>query len=114
MRPEFLKWPKASLMTTRPTIMGRKGMVTSGHYLASMAGFNVLKSGGNAIDAAVAACFCINLLEPQNNGIGGEVPILIYIIVKIQALFWMPLPILFMNFIYSLLKKKNNKTKSRR
>ena len=93
MRPEFLKWPKASLMTTRPTIMGRKGMVTSGHYLASMAGFNVLKSGGNAIDAAVAACFCINLLEPQNNGIGGEVPILIYIaeqkkVVSISGVGW--------------------------
>ena len=34
--------------------------------------------GGNAIDAAAATCFCLNLLEPQNNGIGGEAPTLIY------------------------------------
>ena len=34
--------------------------------------------GGNAIDAAVASGFALNLLEPHNNGLGGEVPILVY------------------------------------
>ncbi|MFB3819722.1 MAG: gamma-glutamyltransferase family protein [Candidatus Methylomirabilales bacterium] len=64
--------------TTRPVIMGRRGMLTSGHYLATAAGFRILEQGGNAIDAAAAMGFCLNLLEPQSNGIGGEVPTLIY------------------------------------
>ena len=64
--------------TTRPVIMGTRGVVTSGHYLATAAGFRIMDQGGNAIDAAAAMCFCLNLLEPQSNGIGGEVPTLIY------------------------------------
>jgi gamma-glutamyltranspeptidase/glutathione hydrolase len=64
--------------TTRPVIMGTRGVVTSGHYLATAAGFRILEQGGNAIDAAAAMCFALNLLEPQSNGIGGEVPTLIY------------------------------------
>ena len=65
--------------TTRPVIMGRRGVVASGHYLATAAGFRIMEQGGNAIDAAAAMCFCLNLLEPQSNGIGGEVPTLIYV-----------------------------------
>src|SRR5512138_3198836 len=82
--PRFSPHPSCSqetadmAFTTRPTLMARRGMVTSGHYLASVAGFRVLEAGGNAIDAAAATCFCLNLLEPQSNGIGGEVPTLIY------------------------------------
>ncbi|HWT80911.1 MAG TPA: gamma-glutamyltransferase, partial [Candidatus Methylomirabilis sp.] len=64
--------------TTRPVIMGTRRVVASGHYLATAAGFRILERGGNAIDAAAAMCFCLNLLEPQSNGIGGEVPTLIY------------------------------------
>ncbi len=64
--------------TTRPVIMGRRGVVTSGHYLATAAGFRIMEQGGNAVDAAAAMGFCLNLLEPQSNGIGGEVPTLIY------------------------------------
>jgi gamma-glutamyltranspeptidase/glutathione hydrolase len=64
--------------TTRPLIMGRRGVVTSGHYLATAAGFRIMEQGGNAIDAAAAMCFCLNLLEPHLNGIGGEVPTLVY------------------------------------
>ena len=64
--------------TTRPVIMGSRGVVTSGHYLATAAGFRIMEQGGNAIDAAAAMCFCLNLLEPQSNGMGGEVPTLIY------------------------------------
>ena len=65
-------------MMTRPVIMGTRGVVTSGHYLATAAGFRSMEQGGNAIDAAAAMCFCLNLLEPQSNGIGGEAPTLIY------------------------------------
>ncbi len=64
--------------TTRPVIMATRGLVASGHYLATAAGFRIMEQGGNAIDAAAAMCFCLNLLEPQSNGIGGEVPTLVY------------------------------------
>jgi gamma-glutamyltranspeptidase len=37
-----------------------------------------MQQGGNAIDAGAAMCIALNLLEPQNNGIGGEAPTLIY------------------------------------
>ncbi|HEY3342133.1 MAG TPA: gamma-glutamyltransferase family protein [Anaerolineae bacterium] len=64
--------------TTRPVVMGTRGVVTSGHYLASAAGFRIMEQGGNAIDAAAAMCFALNLLEPQNNSTGGEAPTLIH------------------------------------
>ena len=64
--------------TTRPVIMGTRGVVSSGHYLATAAGFRIMEQDGNAIDAAAAMCLCLNLLEPASNGIGGEVPTLIY------------------------------------
>jgi gamma-glutamyltranspeptidase / glutathione hydrolase len=64
--------------TTRPTLRGTHGVLTSGHYLATAAGFRIAQQGGNAIDAAAAMCICLNLLEPQNNGIGGEAPTLVY------------------------------------
>ena len=65
-------------VTTRPLIRGRRCIVASGHYLATAAGFRIVEQGGNAIDAAAAMSFCLNLLEPQSNGLGGEVPILIH------------------------------------
>jgi gamma-glutamyltranspeptidase/glutathione hydrolase len=64
--------------TTRPVIMGTHAVITTGHYLATFAGLRVLQEGGNAIDAGVTAGFCLAVLEPQLNGIGGEVPILVY------------------------------------
>ncbi len=64
--------------TTRPVIMGRRGVVTAGHYLAAEAGLRIMVQGGNAIDSAAAMCICLNLVEPQSNGIGGEVPTLVY------------------------------------
>ena len=59
-----------SAFATRPVIMGTRGVVTSGHYLATAAGFRIMEQGGNAVDAAAAMCFCVNLLEPQSNGNG--------------------------------------------
>ncbi len=64
--------------TTRPVIMGRRGVVTSGHYLVTSVGLRILMNGGNAIDAAAAMSICETLLEPQSCGIGGEVPTLVY------------------------------------
>jgi gamma-glutamyltranspeptidase / glutathione hydrolase len=53
-------------------------MVSSTHWLASAAGMAVLEKGGNAFDAAVAAGFVLQVVEPHLNGPGGEVPILAY------------------------------------
>jgi gamma-glutamyltranspeptidase / glutathione hydrolase len=58
--------------------MARRGVVTSGHYLASQVGLEVLAAGGKAIDAGVAAAFALTLVKPHECGIGGECPILIY------------------------------------
>jgi gamma-glutamyltranspeptidase / glutathione hydrolase len=60
--------------TTRPELRGTFGMVGSTHWLASAAGMAVLERGGNAFDAAVAAGFTLQVVEPHLNGPGGEVP----------------------------------------
>ncbi len=64
--------------TTRPVITGTHGVVAAGHYLAAQAGLRMLEQGGNAIDAGVAAGFALAVLKPQDNGIAGEAPILLY------------------------------------
>src|SRR3954469_4139177 len=64
--------------TTRPVIQGTFGVIASGHYPSAAIGMHVLESGGNAVDAGVAAGFALNLTKPQSTGIGGEAPILIY------------------------------------
>jgi len=63
---------------TRPLVMGAHGVVSSGHYLASMIGLRIFEEGGNAIDAGVAVGLALAVLEPNNYTIGGEAPILIY------------------------------------
>jgi len=64
--------------TTRPDLRGDFGMVASTHWLASATGMGVLERGGNAADAAVAAGFVLQVVEPDLNGPGGEVPILLW------------------------------------
>jgi gamma-glutamyltranspeptidase/glutathione hydrolase len=64
--------------TTRPQLAGTFGMVTSTHWLASAAGMAVLEKGGNAFDAAVAAGFVLQVVEPHLNGPAGEVPVIGY------------------------------------
>ncbi len=63
--------------TTRPTLEGTFGMVSSTHWLASQSAMGVLERGGNAFDAAVAAGFVLHVAEPHLNGPGGEVPAIV-------------------------------------
>lgn len=63
--------------TTRPTLQGTFGMVSSTHWLASQTAMAVLEDGGNAYDAAVAGAFVLHVVEPHLNGPAGEVPILL-------------------------------------
>ena len=62
----------------RPDVMGRNGMVASGHPLASQAGVAILQQGGNAVDAAIAVAAAVNVVEPQMSGIGGDGFIMVY------------------------------------
>src|SRR5262249_53710000 len=73
------------VFTTRPVLMGRRGVIASGHYLGARAGQLMFDKGGNAIDAVVASGLALTVLEPQSCGIGGEVPILIYCADKKQG-----------------------------
>src|SRR5262245_26986165 len=69
-----MKFTKAA----RPVIMSHNGMVSSGHYLASLAGIGILKEGGNAVDAALAAGFVMSIVKPETSGPGGDLFALVY------------------------------------
>lgn len=58
--------------SARSMAMGRSGMVCTSQTLASSAGLSVLRSGGNAFDAAIAAVAVQGVVEPYNTGIGGD------------------------------------------
>ncbi|NLG22354.1 MAG: gamma-glutamyltransferase family protein [Actinomycetales bacterium] len=63
--------------TTRPTLTGTFGMVSSTHWIASQTAMAILEQGGNAFDAAVAGGFVLHLVEPHLNGPGGDLPAII-------------------------------------
>ncbi len=65
---------------------GRKGMVATSQPLAAQAGLEILKKGGNAIDAAVATAAALTVLEPTSNGIGSDAFALVWVKDKLHGL----------------------------
>ena len=57
---------------TRSEIIAKNGIVATSQPLAAQVGLNILKNGGNAIDAAIATNAAMGLMEPTGNGIGGD------------------------------------------
>ena len=64
--------PVAGQSMMRPDVMGREAAVVSDHVLASMAGAAVLRSGGNAVDAAITMAAVLAVVRPHMNGVGGD------------------------------------------
>lgn len=61
-----------------PVAEAKNGMVSSAHPLATQAGLEILKAGGNAFDAAIAVAAALNVVEPMMSGVGGYGTILVY------------------------------------
>src|SRR5262245_49060608 len=85
----------ADVRNGRPVLMGTRHMLSTGHYLATMAGLRMLERGGNAIDAGVAAGLAINVVQTDMTSLGGVAPIMIYLartdeVVTISGLGWWP------------------------
>ncbi|HML48575.1 MAG TPA: gamma-glutamyltransferase, partial [Clostridia bacterium] len=56
----------------RTLVYGLNGMVAASHPLAVQAGLHILQMGGNAVDAALAVGAALSVVDPSNNGIGGD------------------------------------------
>lgn len=63
----------------KPAVAGAGGVVASQHYAASEIGAAVLRDGGNAVDAALAAGFAVAMLEPWMSGVGGGGSMLVHL-----------------------------------
>src|SRR2546430_2630235 len=70
--------PPIGVTEGRPAVLGAKHMVSSCHYLASLAGLRMFPRGGSAIDAGVAAGIALNVLERHLTDFGGVAPIIVF------------------------------------
>mgnify|MGYP001161170480 FL=1 len=57
---------------SRSEVLGQNGMIATSHPLATQIGLDILKKGGTAIDAAIAANIALGLMEPTGSGVGGD------------------------------------------
>ncbi|HEX8194294.1 MAG TPA: gamma-glutamyltransferase family protein [Allosphingosinicella sp.] len=64
--------PVGASFATRSEVFGRNGAAASSHPLGTLAGIEILKKGGSAVDAAIAINAALGFLEPTANGIGGD------------------------------------------
>ena len=65
--------PSGSLVPTRSEVIATHGMAATSHPLVSQVALDVLKRGGTAVDAAIAANATMGLMEPTGNGVGGDI-----------------------------------------
>lgn len=87
--------PGTTLTSLRPLTQGTNGLVVASHPAAAMAGYEVLRRGGNAVDAGVATGLALNVLHSHECSFLGVAPMLMYLaerraIVEIDGLGWWP------------------------
>ncbi len=83
MNYDSLYYPYSS---RRMVVYAKNGMIATSQCLAAQAGLEILKKGGNAIDAAIATAACLTVVEPTSNGIGGDAFALIWTKEKLHGL----------------------------
>lgn len=71
---------------SRYSVSANKGMVCSSNPLASSAGLEILKKGGNAVDAAIATAAVLTIVEPTSNGLGGDAYAIVWMKNKLYGL----------------------------
>jgi gamma-glutamyltranspeptidase/glutathione hydrolase len=64
--------PPAFSIPPRDVLFARRGMIASSHPFVSATGLDVLRRGGNAVDAAIAAAAVLTVVEPYNGHLGGD------------------------------------------
>lgn len=72
------RYPYESWQVRKPAVESRGGLASSQHYLASKVAADILRDGGDAVDAAVAASLAIGTQEPWMSGLGGGGMMLVY------------------------------------
>ena len=87
-----IETPHGEISMNTPTepAIGKKGMVSTAHPIATQGGIDILTAGGNAFDAAVTIAFVLNVVEPMMSGMGGYGTIVIYDADKGEARFLNP------------------------